>query len=282
MPAGEVRMVATGGFVAAPAVHAAMVDKVPLVVLNIDAVPGRANRFISWRIGNRAAVLSTFAQSQPYAAGWKAISPIVRSAARPAADAATCREMLGLDRDRPVLMVTGGSLGAKSVNDLVLQLLTTHAEVLRSARWQLLVQIGQESDEGPDRMATALATAAIAAGVTLKTEPFVKQIGLWWGAATLCLSRAGAGAVAEAWASQTPTVFLPYPFHRDGHQAQNAAGLVAAGGAAVVTDTLNAAATLAEGTLLGLLADLNRCGAMRTALAKLGPVNGAEQVAEAV
>lgn len=275
-------MVATGGFVAAPAVHAAMLDKVPLVALNIDAVPGRANRFISWRIGNRAAVLTTVAQSQPYAAGWKVISPIVRNAARPAADAATCREMLGLDRDRPVLMVTGGSLGARSVNELVLELLTTHVEVMRLAKWQVLVQTGQDSDEGQHRMVTALVTAASAAGVTLRAEPFVQQMGLWWGAATLCLSRAGAGAVAEAWASQTPTVFLPYPFHRDGHQAQNAAGLIAVGGAALVTDTLNATATLAEGTLLALLADLDRCGAMRTALAKLGPVNGAQQVAEAV
>ncbi len=279
---GNVRMVVTGGFVAAPAVQAARVAGVPLVVLNIDAVPGKANRFIAWRAGARATVLTTFALEQPYARSWRVIAPIVRATARPPGDSAACKLALGFDPHRPVLMVTGGSLGAASLSGLLPLLASSQTGALRTGAWQVLHQVGR--GEGP-LSTSALERIYAEAQVPARVVQFCSQMGLWWGAADLAIARAGAGSVAEAWASAVPTIFLPYPYHKDQHQVANAKPLEVCGGAVIVTDRIDPKLTLADGAsavIEGLLADGTKRAAMRQALIGLGPVDGALQVAKAV
>jgi len=82
-----------------------------------------------------------------------------------------------------------------------------------------------------------------------------------------------------------PTIFLPYPYHKDQHQVANAKPLEMCGGAVIVTDRIDPKLTLAGGTdavIEGLLADGTKRAAMRRALLGLGPVDGAAQVARAV
>jgi UDP-N-acetylglucosamine--N-acetylmuramyl-(pentapeptide) pyrophosphoryl-undecaprenol N-acetylglucosamine transferase len=112
-------------------------------------------------------------------------------------------------------------------------------------------------------------------------EPFVNGLGVWWNAATLALARSGAGNVAEVWANGVPAVFMPYPYHKDQHQRVNAKTLVAAGGAIVHTDHIDPAKNSADvgGKLSELLRERGQVQAMRDALKKLGPADGAERVA---
>ena len=126
-----------------------------------------------------------------------------------------------------------------------------------------------------------------AAGVKAVVVEFNPALGQWWGAADLAVTRAGAGAVAEAWANTVPAVFVPYPYHKDQHQALNAKPLVELGGAVLMTDLIDPAKTLAaeQGRgdgVLGLLAEPARLEAMREKLGKLGPADGAAQVAREV
>jgi UDP-N-acetylglucosamine--N-acetylmuramyl-(pentapeptide) pyrophosphoryl-undecaprenol N-acetylglucosamine transferase len=102
-----------------------------------------------------------------------------------------------------------------------------------------------------------------------------------WGAADVAVCRAGAGSVAEAWANGVPTVFLPYPYHKDEHQRLNAAPMVATGGAAVMADRVDAAADAAvlEERLGALLADAGERGRWREALERTRPADGAGVVA---
>lgn len=281
---GTVRMVATGGFVAAPAVQAARVDGVPLVVLNIDAVPGKANRFIAWRAGDAARVLTTFRLSEGFAQSWRVIPPIVRREALAPGDRTACKRKLGLDPQRPVLMVTGGSLGAASLSGLLPLLCGDADGPLRRQGWQVLHQTGKA--ESPLDVGSLRAMYA-AAGVKAVVVEFNPALGQWWGAADLAVTRAGAGAVAEAWANTVPAVFVPYPYHKDQHQALNAKPLVELGGAVLMTDLIDPAKTLAaeQGRgdgMLGLLAEPARLEAMRQKLGKLGPADGAAQVAREV
>ncbi|MGD9688581.1 MAG: glycosyltransferase [Phycisphaerales bacterium] len=261
----SVHVVAMGGFVAAPVVQAARVERCPVLLVNLDAVPGKANRWIARRA---AAAVTACPVDAPYARAWKSVGPIVRSAARAAVPQAQARSELGLDPDRPVLMITGGSQGAGSINDFMAAFVRSDADVLRG--WQVLHQAGH--DHHP-----ALTDHYAQAGVRAIVTPFVRTMGLWWSAADVAISRAGAGSVAEAWAAGVPTLFLPYPHHRDQHQRRNADVLVRAEAAVVHVDHLDPSANLADAGegLRRLLRDPARRAAMRAAAANLGPPDGA-------
>jgi UDP-N-acetylglucosamine--N-acetylmuramyl-(pentapeptide) pyrophosphoryl-undecaprenol N-acetylglucosamine transferase len=287
---GPVHIVALGGFVAAPVVQAGRVERVPVTMVNLDAIPGKANRLIARRIASApvrgAGIFTTLAvpPSHTYAAGWTLVPPIVRPAALARGTPAECRSRLGLDPDRPTLMVTGGSLGASTINTLLLDLARSRPEALKG--WQVLHQTGAKQG---DQMGPQLESAYAAAGARAIVVPFVAAMGDWWGAADLAISRAGAGSVAEAWANAVPTVFLPYPHHRDQHQRHNAEPLTRAGGdggggAVLLTDHVDAAANLAAAApiLTDLLGDAPRRARMREALRSLGPADGAERIARAI
>ncbi len=260
-------LVAMGGFVAAPAVAAAK-NTAPVVLVNLDAAPGRANMWIAKRA---AVILSAAHVDLPK---WQNIPPIVRRTAIADAPASDCRARLGLDRDAPTLFITGGSQGARSLNQLATALAHRHADVLRAGPWQVIHQTGRDD-------VAKIRREYQAAGVTAIVEPFFTQMGQAWGAADLALSRAGAGSVAEAWANNTPTVFLPYPYHKDQHQRRNAEHLVTAGAAVLCTDAIDPEANLRDAgrVLLEMMRDEASRRRCRAAYDPLGPVDGAAQAA---
>ncbi len=270
----RIELVTTGGFVAGPAVQAARVERVGVTLVNLDAHPGKASRWIA----PRAARVMTALPVPEHAAtrDWTRIPPIVRTGAGFDADPADARRELGLDPDRPVLLITGGSQGARSLNDFVLALAAR--EPRRFEGWQVVHQTGGGAVVERAREAWS------AAGVPGVVAPYFDRLGLAWGAAALAIARAGAGTVADAWRSATPTVFLPYPHHRDRHQFANAAPLADVGGAWILEDRVDAPANLREHAdrLLALLGDAPARARMQNALQKLGPTDGADRVASAL
>ena len=282
---GAVTVVAMGGFVAAPVVQAARAERVRILLVNLDAVPGKANRLIARHALRKPLGLGAFSAARVdarFARDWVTVPPIVRREVMMPRDRAACCARLGLDPARPVLMVTGGSQGARSVNEFVTGFARSIAgnAVLHAGGWQVLHQTGKDAD-------VEAAAAYREAGIDAVTCAFSEQMGDWWGAAGegggggLAIARSGAGNVAEVWATCTPTLFLPYPFHKDDHQKHNARPLVDAGGAVLCTDLVSAEANLREhaGTLAGLMGDPSRRVAMRNALTALGPADGAARLA---
>lgn len=260
-------VVAMGGFVAAPVVQAARAERCPVLMMNLDAVPGRANR---WIAGRADSILTTaIVPGSP----WKRIPPLVRSAARWEGSAEEARVRLGLEPKRQTLFVTGASQGARSINQFVIELVRTEPSLF--ANWQIVHQTGPSE--------TAEARAAYAqAGIPHLVEPFFDVMGPCWGAADVAIARAGAGSVAEAWAGRVPAVFLPYPYHADQHQRANAAELVASGGAVVADDLIEADRNLkgeAGKATRRLLVDAGERAVFRKGLEGLGEVDGARRVA---
>ncbi|MCW5777571.1 MAG: UDP-N-acetylglucosamine--N-acetylmuramyl-(pentapeptide) pyrophosphoryl-undecaprenol N-acetylglucosamine transferase, partial [Phycisphaeraceae bacterium] len=207
--------------------------------------------------------------------GWASIAPVVRKSAIAPGDRASCRRSLGLDPDRPTLLVTGASQGASSVNLFMAQFVREHTNKL--AGWQVLHQTGPKDGD-------AVREAYERVGVQARVVDFVNPMGPAWGAVDLAVARAGAGTVAEVWANRVPTVFMPFPYHRDQHQRHNAEPLEMAGGAIIAADLIEPPRnmTTAGIALADLLRDAGRRDAMRAALASLGPVDGAARVAEAM
>lgn len=285
---GTVAVAGFGGFVAAPVVQAARVEGVPVLMVNLDAVPGKANLWIEKRVngirgrGGDARIV-TSAEVGPGHPSWTRVGPIVRKAGLAPGDAAYCRRELGLDPGTRTLMITGGSQGAQSINDLVRALVEEDRSAFEG--WQVVHQCGGSVAGGEGRkdadLATPLREAYARAGVRARVEPFFDAMGLLWGAADLCVSRAGAGAVAEAWANRVATAFMPYPYHKDQHQRVNAKALVDAGGALLATDAIDAKKNVegAGRAISGLMRDDAARAAMREGMERLGPADGAQRVA---
>ena len=259
-------VVATGGFVSGPAVVAARRRGIAVGLVNLDAVPGKANRFMA-RKADR--IFSAYDVS-----GWRSVRigvPLRRSAiARGPCDEA--RRCLGLAPDLPTLLVSGGSQGARTMNDLMAELA---GRGVPGPGWQVL-HLSGPSDE------VRLRDVYEANGVKAVVLAFCDQMGLAWTAATVALSRSGAGSVAEVWAAAVPTVFLPYPFHADQHQRLNALPLVDLGAALLVGDRADAPTTADEvGPLLReLMINEARRHGMTELMRRRTPKDGAEVVAQ--
>ena len=215
------RLVALGGFVAPPVVAEAVRRGMPVDLLNLDAVAGRANRWIA----RRADRVITSVETDLPESG----SPIgvpLRRASLPERSPEEARIVLGLDADRPTLLVTGASQGARSIDHFMLTLLGRRPELFRE--WQVLHLAGGDVE--------ALAKAYSDAGSTASVRPFLETMGLAWSAADFAISRGGASSIAEIMVSRTPALILPYPWHADRHQARNAALLEGLGAVTVLDD----------------------------------------------
>ncbi len=260
-------VVAMGGFVAGPALVAGSKANLPVALVNLDTPPGRANRWLAKRANQVFSVDPTL-PGEP-------ISPPLRQSATSCVDQAQARSVLGLDPNREMLLITGGSQGARTINQMMVRLMATDALRRALGSWQVLHLVGPENPPQPVQAAYAQA------GVTARVEPFCDQMGLAWAGATVAISRAGAGSVAEAWASATPTVFLPYPYHADQHQKNNVAPLLRIQGAQMYEDRIDPQANVQQITkpLLGLIGNATQRNQMIQAMRDRRPSNGAVPIA---
>ena len=274
---GKTIVVAMGGFVSAPVVAAARKERIPVVLVNLDATPGRANRWVA----KRSKQIFTAAEVRGFPL-WQRIRPIVRWAAIADGDRQFCRREIGLDPDLKTLLVTGASQGARTINRLMMALI----ENKRSAfdGWQVIHQCGPVATTKDSLDERAIADAYEKAGIRAVVKPLFREMGRVFGASDLAIGRCGAGSVADTWANRVPSVFLPYPYHRDQHQRLNALPLEKAGCAMIVQDRIEAPLNEADAgvVLLSLMADDARREAMREKLRELGPADGAGVVAQAI
>ncbi|HET9656342.1 MAG TPA: UDP-N-acetylglucosamine--N-acetylmuramyl-(pentapeptide) pyrophosphoryl-undecaprenol N-acetylglucosamine transferase, partial [Kineosporiaceae bacterium] len=259
-------VVGFGGYVATPAYLAARRLGVPIVVHEANARPGLANR-----LGSRLTpwVAVTF-PGTPLRGAQVLGMPLRRQITlldRPALRA-QARAALGLDPWAPALLVTGGSLGAQRLN----------------------VTLGRSAD----RLAAAGVQVLHAAGrgktVDLTSRPpscppyvvveYLDRMDLAYAAVDAVVCRAGAGTVSEVTALGLPAAYVPLPIG-NGEQRLNAQPVVDAGGGLMVDDAGCTPEWVAT-TLLPVLSDPARLGAMGAAAARFGIRDGDERLADVV
>ncbi|WP_261167339.1 glycosyltransferase [Microbacterium sp. Marseille-Q6965] len=247
-----------GGYASAPAYVAARRERVPFVVHEANARPGLANV-----LGARGAAGVGVAFTGTPLRGAEVVGmplrPEIAHLDR-AARRAEAREFFGLDADRPVLLVFGGSLGAKRINDAMAG---AWRDVV-DAGWQILHAAGERADE------------VGAGGDGYVVVRYVDRMELAFAAADLVLSRAGASTVSEISALGIPAVYVPYAVG-NGEQRLNAAGAVSAG-AAILIDDAQLTPERLRAELVPLLRDGARLDAMRTAAEGSGTREGTENV----
>lgn len=210
-------VIGVGGYVSAPAYRAAQRTKTPLVIHEANAKPGLAN---VWGARRTPYVGVTFAGT-PLRHAITVGTPLRREieALDIASSRSDARLHFGLDADKPVLLVTGGSLGARSIN----RTLAASVSDIAAAGFQVLHIVGNSRPEN---------LPEISGYVVLD---YCDRMDLALASATAVVSRAGSATVSELSALGIPAVYVPYPVG-NGEQRFNAAGVVGAGGGVLVED----------------------------------------------
>ena len=224
-------VVGAGGFGSGPAVKAALKQGIPTALLNPDAIPGRANRYLGRKVSAIYAQWDSTAACFPASATVIATGCPVRKEFRDPGSG-TEHALFGLDPALKTLLITGASSGARTINEAVMELASDVAQI---DGWQLL-HISGELDA--KRLEEVYESAQVRASVV----PFTHEMAAALRIADLVLARAGAVTLAELAATATPAVLMPYPFHKDDHQTANAEMLVRQGSAIRVADLKSATA----------------------------------------
>jgi UDP-N-acetylglucosamine--N-acetylmuramyl-(pentapeptide) pyrophosphoryl-undecaprenol N-acetylglucosamine transferase len=258
-------LVGFGGYVATPGYLAAKRHKVPLVVHEANPAPGIANR-----LGARLTpyVFTGHPRAQLRNAKYVGI-PIRQQIASldRFAEGDKARTHFGLRTDLPVLLVTGGSQGARSLNDAVIGALP---EIL-AAGVQVLHAVGPRNTEQ---------TQPVSGPVPYVAVPYVDRMDLAYAAADFALCRSGAMTCAELTAVGMPAVYVPLP-HGNGEQRLNAAPIVDHGGGFLVEDTELTPQWIIE-HLLPVLRNIDQVAAMSEAAGALGHRDADTLLAQAI
>lgn len=258
-----------GGYAAGPPVVAARALGIRTAILNQDALPGRANRYLACHADLVVLQWEASRAHFPEDTNCEMLGcPIRREFVGASREKGRAR--FGLDPKRPLLVVTGASQGARTVNRVMQRVWPEFAA--RHPEWQLL-HLSGPLDEDETRAAYA------DAGVEAKVLAFTHEMWLALAGADAVVSRAGASTLAELTTLGLPAVLLPYPYHRDRHQHANARVLVDAGAALLVEDQLEP--QLNRGPVLAALERLADSGtreSMARAARELGRTDAAERV----
>jgi UDP-N-acetylglucosamine--N-acetylmuramyl-(pentapeptide) pyrophosphoryl-undecaprenol N-acetylglucosamine transferase len=239
-------VVGFGGYVAGPAYLAARTRGLPIVIHEANARPGVANRLAA-RMTTHVFTAAPSARLPHATVIGIPLRPAITGLDRPALrDVA--RQRFGLRPDGPVLMVTGGSQGARAINTAV----SGAAAALRAAGVQVLHITGPRHvvdvrDGDP-------------ADPPYAVIPYVDEMQYAYAAADFVICRSGAMTCAELAAVGLPAAYVPLPL-RGGEQRRNAEPVVASGGAMLV-DNADLDPAWIQTTMIPVLTDPERIAAM--------------------
>jgi UDP-N-acetylglucosamine--N-acetylmuramyl-(pentapeptide) pyrophosphoryl-undecaprenol N-acetylglucosamine transferase len=220
-------VIGVGGFVSAPVCFAAHKLKVPIVLLNVDIVPGRANKIIArWA----DEIFVQFEDTKQYFAKRGAKVHVVGCPLRIGFDnpePEKAIEQLGLERGKKILLITGASSGSGNINEAICSLLKKLDSFTDG--WQIVHLTGRANFEDVQKR-------YVGVKISHKVLDYFDDMPNLLSAADLVVGRSGAVSVAEYAAANAPTICIPYPYHKDRHQYLNAGKLVEVGAAVIVDD----------------------------------------------
>jgi len=258
-------VLATGGYVCVPVALAARRRRVPVVLLEQNMLPGRAVQWLSPRVQRVASSFPATAALLPRAKVVCTGNPVRTSfaalAGRPQ-----------LPEAPPTLLVMGGSQGARSLNEVLLEALPSLLKHLPELK---VVHLTGPTDF--DQVVTVAEERGLPVGDAYQPSPFVTDVAERLAAASLVVMRAGGSSLAEVACLGRPMVLVPYP-HASEHQSANAEPFEAAGAALLISDP-DLTPELLEEAVLRVLGDPQRWATMARASSSMARPQAAQDVA---
>lgn len=221
-------IVGVGGFASSPVCWTAHRLGLPTALINVDSVPGKANKLNArWasavyvHFDETAHAFSRHRKARVQVTG----CPLRQAFSDP--DPSRARAELGLDPDKKILLITGASSGCQSINEAIARILPDLEAY--ADQWQIVHLTGHRNY---DQVSASLFSAKLPYHVMAYYDEMPDLMK----AADVIIGRSGAVSVAEYAASSVPSICIPYPYHKDKHQYINAGKLVEVGAAIMVDD----------------------------------------------
>lgn len=276
-------VIGLGGFASVPAVLAASRLKIPIVLLEQNTVPGRANRFL-FPLSN--LVCTSFAET-PFEIKMtrKTVIPEIVFTGNPIrqeiVQAVSQKEKSTTPSDKTSILVLGGSQGATAVNAAVISMLEEYLDKI-SGPLHMVHQTGILDFSKIEQKYELLQERHPNLKVTV--QPFFNDLKNWYLQADLVISRAGATTLAELACVGCPTVLIPFPGSIGDHQLKNARFYADRGAATIALQSKESDSTvrLLEETITVLLEEDERRRQMRQAMQELSLPGAARHVADEV
>lgn len=268
-------VIGTGGYVCGPVLMAASMLGIPTLIQEQNVVPGITNKILAKFVTKIAAGTPEAAEHFPQGKVICTGNPIRKEVMTAAKEDGA--RAFGFDPAKKTVLISGGSRGARSINNAMIDVLVEAAKQTEVQYLHVTGKldyediIGRLSEKGVNLAETP----------NIKVEPYLYNMPAAMAMADLVVYRAGATGLAELTARGIPAILIPYPYAAENHQEHNARALEAAGAAKVILNRELKSENL-QSTLQELLADKEKLAAMAAASKALGKPQAAEDIANMV
>jgi UDP-N-acetylglucosamine--N-acetylmuramyl-(pentapeptide) pyrophosphoryl-undecaprenol N-acetylglucosamine transferase len=262
-------VIGVGGYASFPVLNAAQRKGIPTLIQEQNSFAGKSNQILAKKAKAVCVAYDRMDKFFPREKITITGNPVRKAISQSAVTRAAGQEWLGMNPVRKTILVVGGSLGAKSINEAI----DAGLEEILKDDVQIVWQTGK-----PYYQQAAARVKGLEGRV--KVMEFIREMDKAYAAADVVISRAGALAIAELCIVAKPVIFVPYPFAAEDHQTSNAMALVAHNAALIVKD--NDAKTELVKKLKHLLSDQPMQEVMEESLKKIAIKDADERITRKV
>jgi UDP-N-acetylglucosamine--N-acetylmuramyl-(pentapeptide) pyrophosphoryl-undecaprenol N-acetylglucosamine transferase len=262
-------VIGVGGFASFPVMNAAQGANIPTLIQEQNSYAGKSNKIL----GKKAkAICVAYEHMEKFFPAEKIFltgNPVRKNISGSSITREEGQQWLGLNPDKKTILVVGGSLGAKAINEAI----DAGLEEITAEGVQLIWQTGKLYYEQAKERTKAFKDK-------VRVFEFIREMDYAYAAADMVVSRAGALAIAELCIAAKPVIFVPYPFAAEDHQTSNAMALVEHNAASMVKDN-EAKAELAK-KIRSLLHDASMQELMSQNLERMAIKDADERIAKKI
>lgn len=261
-------VIGTGGYVCGPVVYAAAKLGIPTMIHEQNVVPGLTNKFLARSVSTVAVCfeesLSLFPASKTVLTGNPRATEVKHG------NKQAGRDFLGIDADKRIVLIIGGSRGARAINEAVLSVIPQLGALERTHVVYVTGEVHYQTISDELKKKTPLPE-------NITVLPFVHNMPDLLAATHVLVGRAGASTLAEITALGVPAILIPSPYVTNNHQEKNARGLERAHAARVIVERELTGERLVS-VLSELLDDPNEWEKMRKGSLSLGMPDAAAEI----
>lgn len=263
-------VVGVGGFASGPSLRVAVFKGIPTLIQEQNSFPGVTNKILSGKVSKICVAFDGMDKFFPAGKIILTGNPVRKNVIEINNKREKSFRFFGLDPMKKTVLVMGGSLGARSINEVI----KNNLDFFTNGDIQLIWQTGKPYYETAQNAVKDKTAGQIA------LHAFIKEMDLAYAAADMVISRAGAIAISELCAVKKPVIFVPYPYAAENHQYKNAMKL-AENDAAVVVKDMDAPKDLLARTA-ELINDPERMNNLSIAIGKMARTDADIKIAEEV